>query len=269
MAAASESNDASDIFWPGYVDAVTNLAINLLFVIAVMSIVVISTIMQISKMKPDVFKPVENAVSSQPRSMTNDPHNNGSPTTQEPSVTFQQLQQDKAAAEAKLSEQNKQMAKLKQELQSLKKTQLSAKVTPATSQVAGGTADLETPPEVVNAKTQRNAVAQGQNQLLMVGSGGVLVVFEKDVLRLSEAEGQELMLKLKNFVLFEDLRFEIRVNTPKGFSESSRIAYYRVNEIRNVMLQNGVNPQRLSMRVIESDNPSANNARVLVKPNKP
>ena len=45
MAAASESNDASDIFWPGYVDAVTNLAINLLFVIAVMSIVVISTIM--------------------------------------------------------------------------------------------------------------------------------------------------------------------------------------------------------------------------------
>ena len=45
MAAASDSNDASDIFWPGYVDAVTNLAINLLFVIAVMSIVVISTIM--------------------------------------------------------------------------------------------------------------------------------------------------------------------------------------------------------------------------------
>jgi len=62
MSAASESNDASDIFWPGYVDAVTNLAINLLFVIAVMSIVVISTIMQISKMKPEQVKPEDKAV---------------------------------------------------------------------------------------------------------------------------------------------------------------------------------------------------------------
>ena len=53
MAASSDSNDASDIFWPGYVDAVTNLAINLLFVIAVMSIVVISSILQMARMKPD------------------------------------------------------------------------------------------------------------------------------------------------------------------------------------------------------------------------
>ena len=37
----SSSDDASDTFWPGYVDAVTNLAINLLFVIAVMAIILI------------------------------------------------------------------------------------------------------------------------------------------------------------------------------------------------------------------------------------
>ena len=102
-----------------------------------------------------------------------------------------------------------------------------------------------------------------------VGSGGVLVVFDKDVLRLSESESQELMSKIKTLVAQDNLRFEIRVNTPRGFSESSRMAYYRVNEIRNVMLQSGVNPQRLAMRVIESDNPSANNARVLVKPLMP
>ena len=42
MSAASDSDDVSDIFWPGYVDAISNLAINLLFVIAIMAIVVIS-----------------------------------------------------------------------------------------------------------------------------------------------------------------------------------------------------------------------------------
>ena len=43
MAGASDSDDASELFWPGYVDAVTNLAINLLFVIAIMAIVVMTT----------------------------------------------------------------------------------------------------------------------------------------------------------------------------------------------------------------------------------
>jgi hypothetical protein len=48
MSVSSNSDDASDIFWPGYVDAVTNLAINLLFVIAVMSIVVLAATLQIA-----------------------------------------------------------------------------------------------------------------------------------------------------------------------------------------------------------------------------
>lgn len=54
MAAASNSDDVSDIFWPGYVDAISNLAINLLFVIAVMSIVVLGSSLQMAElMKKD------------------------------------------------------------------------------------------------------------------------------------------------------------------------------------------------------------------------
>ena len=52
MAAQSDSDDASELFWPGYVDAVTNLAINLLFVIAIMAIVVMTANLQISQMQP-------------------------------------------------------------------------------------------------------------------------------------------------------------------------------------------------------------------------
>lgn len=51
MAGASNSDDDSGIFWPGYVDAVTNLAINLLFVIAVMALSILAAVLQIGKMK--------------------------------------------------------------------------------------------------------------------------------------------------------------------------------------------------------------------------
>ena len=33
-------NDGSDIFWPGYVDAVTNLVLNLLFLLTIMTVAV-------------------------------------------------------------------------------------------------------------------------------------------------------------------------------------------------------------------------------------
>jgi hypothetical protein len=274
MAAASDSNDASDIFWPGYVDAVTNLAINLLFVIAVMSIVVISTIMQISKMKPDLFKPVENAVTSKPLSIdqtekTGNPPlpqtDTSSPVAQAVAPSLDKVLQDKAKAEEKLREQNQQLAKLQREIDSLKKP-LSVN---AKSQASGGTADLDTPAEIVNAKENRIKTQSGQNQLLQVGSGGVIVVFDKDVVALSEKEAAELIEKIKPYLAIEKSGFEIRVNTPKGFSESSRIAYYRVNDIRNVLIKNNINPGMVSMRVVESDSPSANNARVLVKPVMP
>ena len=64
MAGNSESGDAGDLFWPGYVDAVTNLAINLLFVIAVMSIVVIGITLQIAQMTKK--KAIEEAQPARP-----------------------------------------------------------------------------------------------------------------------------------------------------------------------------------------------------------
>mgnify|MGYP006970061054 FL=1 len=63
--------------------------------------------------------------------------------------------------------------------------------------------------------------------------------------------------------------WQIRVNVPKGFSESARIGYYRVNAIRNILLQNKVDPSKITLRVVESESSSANNARVLVRALQP
>ena len=50
MAATSDSGEAADIFWPGYVDAVTNLAINLLFVIYLSSLILIVSTMTVGNL---------------------------------------------------------------------------------------------------------------------------------------------------------------------------------------------------------------------------
>jgi len=70
MNASHESDESADIFWPGYVDAVTNLAINLLFVIAVMSIVVLGATLQIAQMTKK--KALEEAQSA--KTATSDSH---------------------------------------------------------------------------------------------------------------------------------------------------------------------------------------------------
>ena len=40
METRHSDNDGSDIFWPGYVDAVTNLVLNLLFLLTIMTVAV-------------------------------------------------------------------------------------------------------------------------------------------------------------------------------------------------------------------------------------
>lgn len=43
------NNDGSDIFWPGYVDAVTNLVLNLLFLLTIMTVAVFMFAMELGR----------------------------------------------------------------------------------------------------------------------------------------------------------------------------------------------------------------------------
>jgi hypothetical protein len=53
------SGDGSDIFWPGYVDAVTNLVLNLLFLLTIMTVAVFMFAMELGKSQrsPEENKP--------------------------------------------------------------------------------------------------------------------------------------------------------------------------------------------------------------------
>jgi len=278
MAASSDSGDGSDLFWPGYVDAVTNLAINLLFVIAVMSIVVLSSILQISKMKPDIPSKDPDAVKAIPLSSkdeTNESNKSTAPSESSPfknkseAVNIEKIENEKKLIDQKIVSQAELIAKLEKELNQLRTGQALQKSVKGRKDEPGGTDNQAAPAEVINANESKQQINTGENQLLSLSAGGILVVFDKDVINLSEKESAELIKKLTENNFLATSYWQIRVNVPKGFSESARIGYYRVNAIRNILLQNKVDPSKITLRVVESESSSANNARVLVRALQP
>lgn len=294
MAGASNSDDASEIFWPGYVDAVTNLAINLLFVIAVMAIVVITAILQISKMKP------QDAATEVPKVQTKETSATEAQQAlqqakkaiaearQSPQSTQQQVQQAMQQAEAALekSTQSQQLLtdnveQLQKKLQQLEKqaqaeqarmakaqgkTPQASPQTQADNDSEGGTTlEVQQKAEVVQARQRTRSARQGKSDLQDLSAGGVIVVFEPDVIELTDAEAADLLRKLSASGPIKGSRWQLRVVSPKGFSEAARLGYYRLNTLRNVLIKHGAAPADIDMRVVEAEGSAANNARVLVR----
>lgn len=236
MAGNSESNDASDIFWPGYVDAISNLAINLLFVIAVMCIVILSFVLEeTTKGKPQ--------------------EGDAPQVSQSTSETT-----SKASAEDMKSLQTEN-AKLKQELKALQSASASASGTPNRSDVPNTTPKMD----VVNARQEVMKDEKGQSSMSTVGAG-LIVNFDPKVVTLSPEEGKDVMNRLEAYGPPKSTRWQITVITPKGFSESARLGYYRAVAVRNVLIQNGVPGELINMRVVESVQAAADSARVTVNP---
>ena len=52
MDSRHEDNDGSDIFWPGYVDATTNLILNLLFLLTILMVAVFMFALELGRSSP-------------------------------------------------------------------------------------------------------------------------------------------------------------------------------------------------------------------------
>jgi hypothetical protein len=293
VAGVSVSDDSTDIFWPGYVDAVTNLAINLLFVIAVMAIVVISATLQISKMKPAAdgsqvaIKITENMATDALSKTTEVDRTHvvapvDSLSSNRPGVGDQpSVSSTSKSHEMREVELYERIELLQQKIRQLEGQQLDrvpavarqqkdSLVPPKAQIVTGGSSakavEAKSKPSVLYAQERPQSNPLGLNEFEDSGSGGVIVVFAPDVIELSDAEGVDFLRKLNLISAVKDSRWELRVVSPKGFSEASRLAFYRLHMLRNILIKQGVSPQNVEMRVIEVDTTNANNARVLVRP---
>lgn len=250
MAGSSESNDASDIFWPGYVDAISNLAINLLFVIAVMCIVILSFVLEeTTKGKPQEG---ESAQTVQNIQYVNEKSSGASFAT---------------AAEQEVANLKTENARLKQELQQAlqKSSQAGAASTVQASSQQSNVPNNTPKQDVVTAKQEVMKEEKGQSSMSSVGAG-LIVNFDPKVVSLSPEESKDVFNRLQAYGPVKSTKWQITVITPKGFSEPARLAYYRAVAVRNVLIQNGVSGEMIQMRVLESSQPGADSARVTVNP---
>jgi len=248
MSVSSNSDDASDIFWPGYVDAVTNLAINLLFVIAVMSIVVLAATLQIAELSK--------------RKATLGPTPAETTPAGTPEFTLAELQDDLRVAQANLKSTQARLVESQRKIQQSEATQTPA-ATPSSSSSSASASPIARTETVAVAAPKTPASTEAVS--LQDVSGGLVVNFAKDAITLTSAESSEIVTKLATFGNLRTNRWLITVISPKGFSEALRLSYYRANTVRNVLIENGVVGGAIDLKILESTQAGANNAKVLVK----
>lgn len=250
MSVSSNSDDASDIFWPGYVDAVTNLAINLLFVIAVMSIVVLAATLQIAELSKRKATLGPTAAETTPAGT--------------PEFTLAELQDDLRVAQANLKSTQARLVESQQKIKQSEATQVPAATPSPSSSSTSASASPIARTETVAVAAPKTPVSTEAVSLQDV-SGGLVVNFAKDAITLTSAESSEIVTKLATFGNLRTNRWLITVISPKGFSEALRLSYYRANTVRNVLIENGVVGGAIDLKIQESNQAGANNAKVLVK----
>ena len=296
MSVSSDSNDASDIFWPGYVDAVTNLAINLLFVIAVMSIVVLGFTLQLAQMTKnkvvtETTSPQKsNGAAAEDIYLKNNeedakadsakPSANVDATTSAKTAlkeiqkqlsvaqqALKQVQSESTQTQIKqaLSQAETDAKQLKQQLDKSEQTTKQSEKVQTETQTAQQSPLQSEKVETIKAEQQKITPAAGEKAAQSSIAGGLVVKFSPDVVELAQAEASELVNKLSSAGSLASKRWQIQVISPKGYSEAARLSYYRVNAVRNVLLQNGVPASAIDLRISESADPAADNSVVAVR----
>lgn len=252
----NEKNDGSDIFWPGYVDAVTNLVLNLLFLLTIMTVAVFMFALELGraslggagktpvetikaeatpKSAADSIKEREAAVAALKKQVTS--LNSTTPA-------------DAAALRKKVDEIN---SALNREIQFLN----TMKIQQATQNIQAGA-----PVTVVPATETIPKPPKGLDRILTT-EAEVIVQFKDEAVKLTKAEHVQLRDALKTISTKSGVR--IFVEVPTGFTEAKRMGFYRAMEVRNELIEMKVPPERIDVSVREGKS-RANASHVHVTP---
>jgi len=226
---ADANIDGADIFWPGYVDAVTNLVLNLLFMLTILIIAVFMFALELSRQQDKV-----------PPTMAIVVRDDKGPVT----ISAEQIT---GIVEAKDSE----IQALQKELLTLKKQ--------AQVQVQS---DLPNTQKVVIAKTPMAKADKDLDQAASNG-GGIIVKFLAGAVTLSPTEAESVRNVLASIVASGAAKIE--VIAPAGFSEAKRIGFYRAMAVRNELIGMNLAATKIEVSVREG-NSDADNTKVLVSP---
>jgi len=198
MAERHSDNDGSDIFWPGYVDAVTNLVLNLLFLLTIMIVAVFMFALELGR--ASMGGPGKTTVVSD--------------------------KQDAKVYSKAVIDPAKENVVLKREIQRLNMQLAQQAPQKRESRVAAKTVDVTfAPPKPLN----------GLDTTLAASDTDILVRFIDDAVAFTPAEIEKLREALKPVIAHE--KATVFVEVPAGFSEAKRMGYYRAMAVRNILIE--------------------------------
>lgn len=228
METRHSDNDGSDIFWPGYVDAVTNLVLNLLFLLTIMTVAVFMFALELGR-------------ASQ-----------GGP---EKSLDVSIKQKAEAVSKATTIDPVKENIVLKREIERLNMLlaqRVSENLQPMKSGGLVKTVDVSS--NVPQPLTGLDKTVASDFE--------IKVRFTDDAVAFTQAEHDQLIETLKPIVA--NGKTSITVEVPAGFSESKRMGFYRAMAVRNLLIELKMPKENINLSVLEVTN-NANASVVWVR----
>jgi hypothetical protein len=219
MSGRHSDNDGSDIFWPGYVDAVTNLVLNLLFLLTIMTVAVFMFALEL-----------------------------GRASHEGPEKSKIKAPKEDAKAAAKVTAQSaaesvKENIALKREIEQLK-LKLAQRVPPKGQQSQSGAVERTVEVTTVLPKQQNRL-----DKTVVTSDADILVKFLDEAVTLSAAEHDRLREVLKPIVAKG--KTSIHVEVPAGFSEAKRLGFYRAMAVRNLLIEMKMPKDSIDVAVVE------------------
>ena len=211
-------------FWPGYVDAVTNLAISLLMLFAVMALVVMASFVHIAQTPIDVIEKLK--------------------------AENEQLKKDLAYYKQIAEEYEKEIQKLRAELQQLRAAHEKLK------------AEHE---ELLKILQRRLQIADTSKIISVRRTPeGILVTFPQEVRPIAPSEAETIIKNMATVAPLPSTKWRVSVVYPKGLPDADKLAATRANAISELLRKNGVPDASIDVRVVPSEQVTANVMRVAV-----
>lgn len=248
MSTRHSDHDGSDIFWPGYVDAISNLVLNLLFLLTIMTVAVFMFALELgraSKVVPS--QPPVASVKPDPGAVAK--------ATFDPARENIELKLEIQRLNAQLAERVSQQGQPAQILKPLKPVPPAQPMQLEQPSQPGGLV------KTVDVTSNVPRPLHGLDAALADDSE-IIVRFMDEAVAFTPAERDLLLESLKPIVANGKAR--ISVDVPAGFSEPKRMGFYRAMAVRNLLIEMKMPKGNIEVSVLERKN-NANASTVRVK----
>ncbi len=236
MTGGSGENDS---FWPGYVDAISNLVLSLLFVVAILTISVFMFAMELGRRQASGGHNTDHAAKKS-------------------AVVARQTEAQVAAAIDQKNALEAEIKSLKKELKSLK---TAAQDTPEKPSDGKASRASDTPRKILTA-SEKAPEPEKDIARIQQRPSGIVIVFAPDAVSLTGSEIGKAKEALS--ILKSAGGAKVEVLIPTGFSEVKRLAFYRAMSIRNLLIELGLPSEKIEVSLSEVTS-GGDSARVVVR----